>query len=405
MRILIISNLIPVPPNSGARIRQYQLFRRIAEKHDVGYACHVWNDEEEHEVGRLREMFHPVVTGRVRRSPRERLLPSMARDFFRGRPPALSLWRSSELEIGLRRLFYETEFDIVQIEETQMAPYIDLLPSKSKTRTVLSLHNVLFDQIESIGRISGSSALRRWHRLNARLCSRWEPRFAGRFDRCTTVSERDLALLLDAAPGLRAEVVPNGVDIDSCPTLAPPSGPPSFLFVGDMNYGPCVDAVKWFTSNIFPRVRSRFPGSRFWVVGREPKPELLSLEGEGVRVTGAVESVVPYYEKCCASVVPLRAGGGTRLKILESMAMRRPVISTTIGAEGLHVRDGEHLLIADDDDRFAEKVMSVVDDPDGAAAMAERARTLVETRYDWGEIAGRQLRVYDDLIEPNGDRS
>ena len=405
MRLLIISNLIPLPPNSGSRIRVHQLCRRIAEKHDVGFACHVWDDDDEKQVSRLQETFHPVITGRVRRSPWVRLLPPMARDILHRRPPTLSLWRSSELAAKLRKLLSEARFDIVQIEEAFMGPYIDLLPAASQSKTVLSLHNVMSDQAKSFERIANSPALRSWHRLNGRLCSRWEARLVSRFDRCIAVSERDLGLLHRMNPGVRAEVVPNGVEVDSCPRLAPPSGPPALLLVGDMNYEPCRDSAIRFVRSVFPRIRQRFPDCRFWIVGRGPDSKLRSLEGDGVHVTGAVDSVVPFYQECHVSVVPLRAGGGTRLKILEAMALGRPVVSTSIGAEGLDVRDREHLLIADDENQFAEEIISILGQPDSAQAMVRRARALVESRYDWREIAECQLSLYDELVETNGNRS
>jgi glycosyltransferase involved in cell wall biosynthesis len=170
------------------------------------------------------------------------------------------------------------------------------------------------------------------------------------------------------------------------------------MFIGNMGYPPCVDAVLYFCKEIFPLIRRRISAAELWIVGRDPRPEVLQLDGDGVHVTGQVEDVIPYYRQSAACVVPLRAGGGTRLKILEAMALGRPVVSTTIGCEGLDVVDGEHLLIADNPAQFAEKTVRLLTDRQLYQHISTRGRELVETCYDWDKIAGRLMGVYTEML-------
>jgi len=194
-------------------------------------------------------------------------------------------------------------------------------------------------------------------------------------------------------------VIPNGVDIQKYQPLPAENASPVLLFIGNMGYPPCVDAVLYFCREIFPRIRSVLSAAELWIVGRDPRPEVLQLNGDGVHVTGRVDDVIPYYQQSAVCVVPLRAGGGTRLKILEAMALGRPVVSTTIGCEGLDVVDGEHLLIADNPKQFAEKTVRLLTDRQLYQHISTNGRQLVEARYDWDKIAGRLMEVYAFMLE------
>jgi glycosyltransferase involved in cell wall biosynthesis len=169
------------------------------------------------------------------------------------------------------------------------------------------------------------------------------------------------------------------------------------MFIGSMDYPPCVDAALYFCREIFPRIRHTISAAEFWIVGRNPGSEVLQLAGDGVHVTGQVDDVIPYYRQSTVCVVPLRAGGGTRLKILEAMALGRPVVSTTIGCEGLDVVDGVHLLIADTPEQFAEKTIRLLTDRQLYQDISANGRQLVVTKYDWNIITSHLTQIYSEL--------
>jgi len=229
------------------------------------------------------------------------------------------------------------------------------------------------------------------------MMRRWEPCYAERFGRCITVSEADRRLLRTVNPRLQVDVVANGVDTKVYQPLPQEGTSPSLLFIGKMSYRPNGDAVLYFCREILPRIRRMIGEVEMWIVGKDPLPEVRQLNGDGVYVTGRVDDVVPYYSRSTACVVPLRAGGGTRLKILEAMALGRPVVSTSVGAEGLDVVDGEHLLIADSPEQFAEKTVRLLTDRALYQRITTNARQLVVTRYDWDAIAGQLMQIYAEM--------
>jgi glycosyltransferase involved in cell wall biosynthesis len=174
--------------------------------------------------------------------------------------------------------------------------------------------------------------------------------------------------------------------------------PNSLLFIGTMSYAPCTDAALYLCQEVLPGIRQRLGDIQAWLVGAEPPPTIVKLNGNGIHVTGRVDDVIPYYAKGAVCVIPLRAGGGTRLKILEAMALGRPVVSTTIGCEGLDVVDGEHILIADSAELFVEQTVRLLTDKVLYQKIATNARRLVVDRYDWDAIAAKLEQVYIGLI-------
>lgn len=397
MRVLMIAGYLPYPQMSGGRIRIYNLLRRVASRHEVYLAALLESPEDADGLPHLREFCAEVETASFPAHQRSRLAkaPGMLRYALQGKPPDLMLLHSGELLGKIRRLFSKIAFDIVQIESV-MGLYLEELP-RANYKSIQMFQNVESHRFVRIARFERSRyrKLRAW--VNGVSMARWEPRYAEMFDRCTTVSEADQQLLMKANPRLRVDVIPNGVDLEKYQLLSPASekAPPSLMFIGNMGYPPCVDAVLYFCREILPLIRQEMSAVELWIVGAEPRPEVLALDGGGVHVTGRVRDVVPYYQQSTVCVVPLRAGGGTRLKILEAMALGRPVVSTTIGCEGLDVVDGEHLFIADTPEKFARQTARLLHDPLLTQRMCANARHLVEAKYGWDAIAQRLMDVYE----------
>ena len=398
MRILFITDAIPYPVISGAPLRTYNLLRHIAKQHEIYLAAFVKTPEQKEGVAHLQEFCQVVETAAMPADsalgrPLERL-----RYLFKGIPPDLRFHHSDELAYKTRRLAANVEFDIVQIDHTTMGLYLEILPQELWQRAVWMVHDIDYSRYARLEQVETKlmRKLRLW--LHSYMLRTWEPRFAERFQRCVTVSHVDRELLLAANPRLQVEVAPNGVNTQEYEPLPPPPTAPALLFVGNMDAIACVDAMVYFCRQIFPSLRRVIPHLEMWIVGINPRAEVKALAGNGIHVTGRVDDVRPYYNRSTVCVAPLRVGGGTRLKILEAMALGRPVVSTTIGCEGLEVRDGVHLLIADSPEQFIAKTVQLLTN----AALRQRltldARQVAVNRYDWEGIAEKLIAIYKNML-------
>jgi glycosyltransferase involved in cell wall biosynthesis len=289
------------------------------------------------------------------------------------------------------------DFDIVLIEHGSMGMYLEGLPERLHKRAVWVLHDIDFDKFMRIAHIERrkEAKIRAW--THAMMMRRWQPHFASRFGLCVTMSEADRRLLSSVNSNLKIEVSPNGVDTNQYRQLSDEGHGSEMLFIGNMGYQPNADAAVYFCGEVLPLIRREIADPKLWIVGINPGESVKQLTGNGVFVTGAVPDVVPYYQRSKVCVVPLRAGSGTRLKILEAMALGRAVVSTSKGCEGLDVIDGEHILIADNPDLFAKQVTKLLTDRDLRARLATKAREFVVASYDWDTIAQRLLDNFNGI--------
>jgi polysaccharide biosynthesis protein PslH len=401
MRVLLIADAVPYPPVNGALLRSYQLARRIARRNELWLAAltdspsesDLQPDVEAH----LREFCRGIVVApRDRHTPLGHL-PGLAGYALRGKPLELKFDYSQRLADEIRALTSRIAFDIVQIEHSHMAPYIEAVSPTSDAKHVLSFVDVEFDLYRRLFDVEKRPIARLRAGLHSLLMRRWEPAYAERFDQCVAVSSSDRQLLRAVNPHLRPEVVPNGVDTVALRPLPFDGAARGLVYVGRMSYLPCADGATYFCNEILPLIKRRGVEVETWIVGADPPPEVTALAGRDIRVTGRVADVTPYYQKSLVSIVPLRAGSGTRLKILEAMALGRPVVSTTIGCAGLDVVDGEHLLIADTAAEFAEATTRLLADRSLREQIAANARDLVVQRYDWDGIAEHLMRIHAGL--------
>ena len=398
MRILFITDYMPYPPITGDLIRNYNLIRRIARHHQVSLVAFKNASIEDDGVSHMKQFCHRVEAVNLVRRHKLVRIPGLFRYLTAGIPIDIEFLQSDMMAHRIKRLVYSEAFDIVQIEQTRMALYLEALPPNCYSKNILVFHNVASKQYNRIARIASTPFEKIRTRLHSLMLQRWEPRYAERFDLCIAMSELDRRLLMRANPNLQVEVVPNGVDTHLYQPIESNTNQLAVLIVGSMSYAPNADGALWFCNNILPYIRQELNKVQVWIVGISPPPSVVALRSDDVHVTGRVENVVPYYERNKVCVVPLRAGGGTRLKILEAMALGRPVVSTSIGCEGLDLVDGQHLLIADEPKQFAKKTVNLLKDKSLYHYIATKARELVVTRYNWDVISNKLLEIYSKVI-------
>ncbi len=397
MNILFITYGLPVPPDSGARIRDFNLISRVASKHEVSVLSLLEFPDELDRAEPLRAICNHVDGVVARRNGLQTAVTAMA-GFLEGRPAATVPFYYRELAQRIRDLTASQHFDLVQIEHSFLAPYRDALAPGFRGVTVLSLHNIGSQQYQSMYDMSSGMA-RLPAAMKRFLMHGWEGGYAEKFDCTIVVSERDRERLLEAAPGCRVSVIENGVD---CEKLQPLDRPhrdrKELLFVGTMGYLPNRDGARFFCREILPVIRESLPDCRLTIAGSGGIEHLSDLARPGlIEITGRVADLQPYYSRSQVAVVPLRSGGGSRLKILEAMALGRPVVSTTLGREGLDLADGREILMADDPVAFARQVVALLEDEQRWDDQVSAARLRVERSYDWNLIAGRLDALYRQL--------
>ena len=312
---------------------------------------------------------------------------------------SLKFYLSRELADKAARTAEAFQPDVVQIERSVMAPYIERLSPAARAKSILVFHDAAAQQYGRIASVERDPLVRIRSLLYGRMMNRWEASYASRFRCCVAVSEADRRLLLNANPNLSIEVIPNGVDTRLLEPLPPMECSSDLVFVGSMGYAPNSDGAVWFCREVLPHIGRLAEGVDLWIVGARPTPAVAALAGSNIHITGRVEDIVPLYRRSSVVIVPLRAGGGTRLKILEAMALGRPVVSTSVGAEGLNLVPGEHLLIADDPKDFAKQVVSLLSDPQLRLKLTRAARRIVAERYDWDGIAASQVELYQRIAD------
>jgi glycosyltransferase involved in cell wall biosynthesis len=332
----------------------------------------------------------------VKRS-RAHLAAALAFAGLQPEPFSVFAHRNKRLSERLSQLCHEEPRpDIVHIDTIALAPYAKhcgVVP------TVLAHHNIESRLMQRRGEYE-DGALRRWyvHREAAKL-RRFEARVCSRFLSNITVSEKDADELRQISPEAVAVAIPNGVDTDYF-TPRHEDESATLIFTGGMNMFANRDGVDWFLDSVWPVVKKHAPATRFVAIGQRPSEKLKRLSGQDgeVEAPGFVADVRPHVARAAVYVVPLRVGGGTRLKVLDAMAQGKAIVSTSLGAEGIDVQDGEHLLIADEAELFAARIVELLRDPARRRSLGGAARACVENNYSWSLLGKRLATVYECAI-------
>ncbi len=394
MRILQLTPQFPWPTHQGTTLRNFNLLRGLAARHEV-HLFSILEPQDDPHAGPVSDLVASIEVG----YPPQRTTGDRLKDLLTTSQPDMArrLWHPDAFRT-LARQVEHLHPDILLIEGIEMAPYFFAL-----RQAHLPLGRAIYDAHNAetlLQRRAARADVRRPRRWPAALYStiqtlklrRYEQTLVRSVDGVAAVSEPDAQFLRSLDPTTPIQVVTNGVDMAlyQPDEVFPPvlTGPgPHLVFTGKMDFRPNVDAVLWFVDDVLPHLQALMGEAHFWVVGRHPHPRLQRLQGRpDVTITGAVPDVRPYILQADLYVVPLLAGGGTRFKILEALALARPVVSTRLGADGIPVEDGVHLALADEPQDFARRAAYLLSHRDEAAAMGRRGRAFVASHFDWSAI-------------------
>lgn len=390
MKILMLSPDLPYPPNTGGRIRQWEQIKYLGQNHDLTFVSFVYSEEEYELQGALERYCNQAV---MVRHPK-RILPSDLADLQKLPWPIRGCF-TNDMRKTLEEL-HPVDFDIVIIEFIYMAPYRYLFSAC----TILHEHNIessIFKQYAEMPNISeekiyGLKKQRAFWKATWMLMAEYENKTWSKFPLRFTVSINDKQEMENRCHYGRTVVIENGVNTQSV-TLVDNCNSRRILFMGTMDYYPNTDAVSYMVKSIMPFIWKKDPTVSLCIAGKNPPQSIREFASNPkIEVIANPEDMSEVAKKCCLTLVPLRFGGGTRIKILDSLAMGLPVVSTSLGCEGLSLMDGHHILIRDDPEQFADAVLQVISDPVLANTLRTNGRWLAEERYDWQRIF-EQLEV------------
>ncbi|HEX5830794.1 MAG TPA: glycosyltransferase [Gemmatimonadaceae bacterium] len=388
MHILWLKTELLHPVDKGGRIRTYQMLRALRHEHRITYLTLDDGTAAPDAALLASEYCHELV--RIPFAAPAKGTPAFWLDLLRNGvsslPYAVAKYRSAAMRRAIIERVAVGDVDVVVCDF--LFPSINVAEGLG-TPTVLFQHNVESMIWERHAAVAAHPVKRRYMRQQWRRMQRWEQAECLRFDHVVTVSEEDAAIIRDRFAARSVSSVPTGVDVEFFrPTGAVPRAPRELVFTGSMDWMPNEDAIRYLVTEVMPRLRQRFPDVTLTVVGRNPPAAVQALAADqGVTITGRVPDVRPYMERGAVFIVPIRVGGGTRLKIYEAMAMECPVVSTRVGAEGLPLDAGRHLLLADTPEELAAAIGGLLDDPARARALAVAAAEHVRTHFAWERAA------------------
>lgn len=390
LRILYIARNFPFPPNRGERIRDYYFLRYLAEKHSVTLAARLYNEHDRQNVEQAKEFCDRIITRYIPKTK------NIIEAFYRISRPLLSgapLITGTMCFPQLGRAIYKEliirDYDVVQIEHTPLSYYLRFIPSNYSGIKVIDLHNIETLRLERLLNITNNKLNKAFLAIDIRRIRAYETFKLKEYDHIFTVSDLEKTIIKKWLPDKPVTTLPNQIDslgIDERKEINNAGRGNELLFVGSMKYAANEDAMIWFIKDILPLLKKRIPDIHLTIVGHDPSARLKTLASNYVEITGTVSSVKPYYKKAAIVIVPLRAGGGSRLKILEAMNYGVPVISTSIGAEGLDVRPGIDIFVADDPITIVEAIYDLLKNPYKRNSIAASAQQRVRSIYDWRVI-------------------
>lgn len=377
MNILIISAQFPYPPRSGFAMRVYQLARGLAARHRVTLLSYATS----HERDGVAALANELTVRAVDRDP----MSIHSRRFGQLRsvaglhPYYCRATCSRQMQRTIDELLAERTFHLVQLESSYLCGFT----FPRGTKVVLDEHNIEYEVFRRMSEGERSLPRRAFNRLEYLRFRRFERQSWNRIDGCVVTSEREAEIVRAHAHQTPVAVVPNGVDLDYFRPAKTEPQPQTAVFNGILTYRPNLDAAYHLVQEVWPRVLKRCPNAKLTLVGRGYPSDLRDLRRGGVVVGGEVPDIRPYLRQAAVVAVPVRIGGGTRLKVVEGLAMGKAIVSTSLGCEGLSVRDGQHLLIADDADTFANQMVHLFANRTARAELGRAGRALVERDYSW----------------------
>jgi glycosyltransferase involved in cell wall biosynthesis len=406
LKILFLTQVLPYPLNAGPKIRAYYVLRYLARQHAISLVTFIRPSDPPEAVEHLRNYCQRVVTVPIDRSV-WRDASAYSRSLLSGMPFLITRDRVPGMEAALRGIISEERFDAVHADQLWMAAYA-LYSRKSAGQNgyqpglILDQHNAVHLIPARMAQNSANPLIRQILKREARLIARYESQVCDQIDRVVWVSSDDLKSIARYQPSiqklpLKTTIIPICIDPQIYNPVLPLPKSDRILFLGGMHWPPNAEGLRWMVQNVLPIVRKQIPTAELLAVGKDPPADLQNTGG--LSLPGYVEDVEPVWGGCRVFVVPLLSGGGMRVKILDAWAHGLPVVSTSIGAEGIKYLDGDNILIADTPLEFSQAIIRILRDDDLASQLGTSGRKTVQDTYNWRTIYKDWDQVYTFSVQ------
>jgi len=392
LKILVVSPYIPAETGHGSWIRTHNLMKALAKTHELHLLA--FSNMAQQKTGKspLFKKTH-IIKKNVRPLGEQSKLRIVA-GVLSPKPYLININHSKKMAEKLGELLSRERFDIIYFNQLQMAQYrtqVEGIPC------VLDQHNIETHYIYSYVKSRKNPLLKALAYFEYLKTKAFESRTCKEFNKVFVVSEADREYLQQICPEANSSVIENGVDLNYFKYQQNEKSGNNILFVGVLDKIANCEAVHFFHKQVWPKIKEKIPDASFFVVGKNPAKSIREIEGNGVKVTGFVKDVREFYQISKVAVVPLFCGGGTKIKIIEAMALGTPVVSTTKGIEGLDVSNNVNILVADSAEEFAEKTIALLKSEELRNKLGQKARAIVEADYEWKKIGQKLVKEIDTI--------
>jgi glycosyltransferase involved in cell wall biosynthesis len=408
MKVLFLTQIVPFPPDAGPKVKTWHVLRALTgQGHAVTLVSFVRPEEEQH-VPALKELCAAVHVVPIRRS-RVADLGYMLRSYLTGRPFLIERDDLRPMQELINRLVKEQDFDFIHADQLTMVQFAirgAAVSPNRKPKVIFDAHNAVWTIVERMQQNA------RWFLkpvlgVEARRVKRYEGELLKTVDHVLAVTDVDRAGLEEALrfaqpkanePAAPIAVIPIAVDTQQLQPIRRRPGCRNIVTLGTLHYPPNADGIRWFFREVFPLIRQRVPDATLTIIGKNPPSDFVDhaiSHAAVIRLTGYVPELPPHLEQSALMVVPVRAGGGMRVRILEAFAYAMPVVTTTVGLEGIHAEPEQDVLVADTAADFAERVIQLLEDPALQEKLSKNGRHLAETKYDWQVVLSAMSPIYE----------
>jgi glycosyltransferase involved in cell wall biosynthesis len=396
MRILQIAPQIPFPLDEGGRIGIYGITNYLQKRGNiVDFAVYRKHSDYNTSYEELRKICTPYILD----VQTDNHIPGAINNLFSQVPYNFSKFHNSQMEKFLVRYFRENKPDIVHVDHSHMGWTIDVIKNITNVPVVLREHNVEIRIMKRFTENESNPLLKIYSGVQYKKMLKYEPMICGKFDNCIMITREDEDEILQFNPDIKTSVIPAGIDPQLLDFRSKELIPFSLFHIGSLKWPPNYDGLKWFLDEIFPTIISRTPKTQLYIYGKGTEElKIDPLLMNNITVRGYVEDIFSEISDKQLAIVPLKVGGGMRIKIIELMAIGKSIISTSVGKEGIDVKDYEHLLIADTKESFVNKIMEVFNNEVDTGKMISAAKNFIRDNYTWENVALQFENIYKALI-------